>query len=43
MKVYLRNSIQNSKDAVKCEGETAFFSALYEALEMFKKAGILIN
>jgi hypothetical protein len=37
--VYLRNSIQNSKETVKCEGETAFFSALYEALEMFKKAG----
>lgn len=37
--VYLRNSIQNSTDTLRCQGETAFFSALYEGLELFKKAG----
>lgn len=37
--VYLRKSIQNSNVEFKREGETAFFSALYEGLELFKKAG----
>ena len=41
--VYLRKSIQNSKETMKCEGKTAFFSALYEALELFKKAGFSIK
>lgn len=39
--VYLRKSIQNSKETYECEGETAFFSGLYEALELYKKAGDL--
>lgn len=36
---FLRNSIQNSKKTFMCQGETAFFTAIYEGLELFKKAG----
>ena len=37
--VYLRYSIQASKEAFKTGGETAFFSAIFEGLRLFKNAG----
>lgn len=38
-RMFLRNSIQNSELNFKCIGETAFFAAIFEGLEIFKKAG----
>ena len=38
--VYLRYSIQASKESFKTGGETAFFSAIFEGLKLFKNAGI---
>ena len=40
--VYLRYSIQASKESFKIGGETAFFAAIFESLKMFKNAGIYI-
>lgn len=37
--MYLRNTIQASKDNIKVGGETAFFAALYEALKLLKESG----
>ena len=38
--VYLRYSIQASKESFKTGGETAFFAAIFEGLKLFKNAGI---
>lgn len=37
--VYLRYSIQASKEAFEGGGETSFFSAIFEAFKLFKNAG----
>lgn len=39
-KLFLRNSIQNSGSLFNCSGGTAFYSAIFEGLELFKQAGI---
>jgi hypothetical protein len=38
-RMFLRNSIQNSHSNFECVGETAFYAAIYEGLEIFKRAG----
>lgn len=41
--MYLRNTIQASRETFVSSGETAFFAAIYEALQLFKKEGLQKN
>lgn len=41
--MYLRNTIQSSKETFKSTGETAFFSAIFEALKLFNETSLKNN